>query len=182
MSFSIKDCPWETIIKVCKRLNIETAKHVLGVSLGEQKLYHITNGSPTALYPVSTSRRPPSCIKDSFGTPLGLHEIAEKIGSGVSSGSVFTSRVCTDRYYSEFSPEELEKNLITSRILWLRGLEPGRNQGPGCDSHDRYIYIHGTNHEDLIGAPQSSGCVQMTNRDIIKLFDAIEPGTHVWIG
>jgi len=154
----------------------------LCVSTGEQKLYHITDGSPTALYPVSTSRRQPSCIEDSLGTPLGLHEIAEKIGSGASSGSVFTSRVCTDRHFSELPPEELEKNLITSRILWLRGLEPGQNQGPGCDSYDRYIYIHGTNHEDLIGVPQSSGCVQMTNRDIIKLFDAIESGTHVWIG
>ncbi len=126
--------------------------------------------------------RPPSCLEDSLGTPLGLHEVAEKIGADAPMDSVFINRVCTGRHYSELPSEEREKNLITSRILWLRGLEPGRNQGPGCDSYDRYIYIHGTNHEDLIGAPQSSGCVQMTNRDVIKLFDAIEPGTLVWIG
>ena len=80
------------------------------------------------------------------------------------------------------SEAENEENLITTRILWLRGLEPGVNQGGEVDSHDRYIYIHGTNHEDRIGTPQSAGCILMRNLDIIALFDEVRVGDQVWIG
>ena len=71
--------------------------------------------------------------------------------------------------------------LITTRILWLSGLEPGVNLGGHVDSHDRYIYIHGTNREDLIGIPQSSGCVVMRNADIIELYDRVSAGDMVLI-
>ncbi len=135
---------------------------------------------------VSTSRRPPSNVKDSLGTPRGLHEIAERIGAGAPPGIVFKARVNTGRHYSELGAEEHEKNLITTRILWLRGLEPGVNAGTNAaaesvDSHARYIYIHGTNHEERLGMPASSGCVQMRNTEIIELYDAVRTGDHVWI-
>lgn len=131
---------------------------------------------------MSTSKEPPCCNENSFGTPIGLHKIEEKIGSDAPIGTVFLNRECTNRHFSEFPQEESEKNLITSRILWLRGLEPGRNSGPGCDSYSRYIYLHGTNHEDRLGEPQSDGCVHLANRDIITLFNAADIHTLVWIG
>jgi lipoprotein-anchoring transpeptidase ErfK/SrfK len=73
------------------------------------------------------------------------------------------------------------KNLITTRILRLRGLEDGVNRGNGIDSYDRYIYIHGTNHEDRIGSPSSSGCLQLANQDVLQLHDLAEEGMHLWI-
>ena len=130
---------------------------------------------------VSTSLRPPSNVKDSLGTPRGLHEIAEKIGAGQPPGIVFKARVATGRHFAEFDAAAQAKNLITTRILWLRGLEPGINAGGNVDSHDRYIYIHGTNHEERLGTPFSGGCIEMNNLEIIGLFDAVRAGDHVWI-
>ena len=94
---------------------------------------------------------------------------------------VFRSRVPTGRHFRELGDEENRDNLITSRILWLRGLEPGVNQGGEVDTHDRYIYIHGTNHEDRLGEPLSAGCVLMRNLDIVELFDEVRAGDQVWI-
>ena len=131
-------------------------------------------------YVISTSRRPPSNIKDSLGTPRGLHAIAERIGAGQPPGMVFSARVPTGKHYLEYPPTD--SNLITTRILWLRGLEPGVNQGGDVDTYGRYIYIHGTQHESKIGTPLSSGCVLMTNADLIELFEAVRVGDHVWIG
>jgi lipoprotein-anchoring transpeptidase ErfK/SrfK len=74
-----------------------------------------------------------------------------------------------------------EENLILTRILRLDGLEPGINKGEKIDSYARYIYIHGTNREDLIGKPMSHGCICMRNNDIIELFDSVEEGTLVII-
>jgi L,D-transpeptidase catalytic domain len=130
---------------------------------------------------VSTSLRPPSNVKDSLGTPRGLHHIAEKIGAGALPGTVFKGRVNLGRHFNELTDEENAKNLITTRILWLRGLEPGVNAGGEVDSYGRYIYIHGTNREDRLGSPASSGCVQMNNVEIIELFDAVRAGDLVWI-
>jgi len=130
-------------------------------------------------YAVSTSRRPPSNVKNSLGTPRGLHEIAERIGAGQPAGMVFDSRVSTGRHFSEIS--DLSANLVTSRILWLRGLEPGVNLGGDVDTYERYLYIHGTSHEDRIGSPQSAGCVLMRNLDVIELYDQARAGDQVFI-
>ncbi|MCE2496361.1 MAG: L,D-transpeptidase [Flavobacteriales bacterium] len=81
----------------------------------------------------------------------------------------------------ESRPRFTGKDYVTSRILWLAGLEPGLNQGPGIDSHDRYIYIHGTHEEGLIGQPASHGCVRMLNEDVIILFDRTPVGSAVYI-
>lgn len=141
----------------------------------------VENDTVAKVYDISTSKNPPSCKADSYGTPTGLHEIADKIGSGQPEGMVFKGRVPTGKHFSVYSGEEASRNLITSRILRLRGLEPGKNSGPGCDSYDRYIYIHGTNHEERIGQPFSGGCVEMCNADVIKLFKKVENGDLVWM-
>ena len=88
---------------------------------------------------------------------------------------VFKGRVAQS-HVSTFTEEEQQKNLITTRIIRLRGLEPDYNSGPGCDTYDRYVYIHGTNHEDRIGQPFSGGCIEMYNADIVELFDRVDEG------
>lgn len=130
-------------------------------------------------YPASTSRRPPCNLRNSLGTPKGLHEIAERIGDGQPPGTVFESRVPTGRHYSEMP--EASGNLVTTRILWLRGLEAGVNRGGDVDSHERYIYIHGTNREDRIGEPLSAGCVLLRNLDVVELYDQVRAGDQVLI-
>ena len=132
-------------------------------------------------YVISTSKRPPSNVQDSLGTPRGLHLVAEKHGADAPPGIVFKGRVSTGRHFAEFDPAEQARNLITTRILWLRGLEPGHNAGGNVDTYKRYIYIHGTNHEDRLGTPSSAGCVQMNNLEIIELFDQVRVGDLVWI-
>ena len=94
---------------------------------------------------------------------------------------VFKSRLPTGRHFSEFSEADRQTNLVTSRILWLRGLEPGVNRGGDVDTHARYIYLHGTNREDRIGSLQSGGCVLMRNLDIIELYEQVRVGDLVWI-
>ena len=152
-------------------LGIKPADRLLVVRLSSATLQFYLRRELAATYPVSTSRRPPSNVKGSLGTPRGLHEIAERIGAGQPSGVVFKSRVPTGRHYSELPGSDApDANLITSRILWLRGLEPGVNRGGEVDTYDRYVYIHGTNREDRIGEPLSAGCVLMRNHDIIALY------------
>lgn len=134
-------------------------------------------------YTISTSKRPPSNLKDSMGTPRGLHEIAERIGAGQPPGMVFKSRVPTGRHYHEVigNDDDREHNLITSRILWLRGMEPGVNRGGNVDTYKRYVYLHGTNHEARIGEPLSAGCVLLRNIEIVELYAAVRAGDLVMI-
>jgi hypothetical protein len=108
-----------------------------------------------------------------------LHEIAERIGAGQPAGMVFDSRVSTGRHFSEIA--DPGAGLVTTRILWLRGLEPGVNLGGEVDTYERYVYIHGTSREDRIGSPQSAGCVLMRNLDVIELYDEVRAGDQVFI-
>jgi hypothetical protein len=176
------DACLELATKTLSRLGIKPADRLLVVRIGTQTMQFFRHGKPVRSYVISTSRRPPSCVKDSLGTPLGLHAIAERIGAGQPPGMVFKSRVPTGKHFRELPPEEQEKNLITTRILWLQGLEPGVNQGGDVDSHDRYIYLHGTNHEDKLGTPASGGCIQLNNVEIAELYDQVRVGDQVWIG
>lgn len=165
----------------CAALSITPTARRLIVSIATQQIALIEAGSIREVFEVSTSKNPPSCVADSYGTPTGLHALAEKIGAGAPEGMVFKGRVPTGQLYGKVDPEDAERNLITSRILRLRGLEPGKNSGGSCDSYARYIYIHGTNHEDRIGQPASAGCVQLRNHEMIGLFDRVDEGDLVWI-
>jgi hypothetical protein len=171
----------ERVSKTCERLGIKPAERILYVRITTQTLQYYLNSLLVRSYVISTSLRPPSNIKNSLGTPRGLHEIAERIGAGQPAGMVFKGRVPTGRHFSEFPELEQKTNLITSRILWLRGLEPGVNLGGDVDTYDRYIYIHGTHREDRLGQPQSAGCIHMANLDIITLFEELRPGDQVLI-
>jgi len=145
-------------------------------------LHHTQNAAQIKLrYRISSSAKPASCQANSFGTPTGLHQIADCIGATAPAGMVFKGRRATGRLASEYPLNEQASNLITSRILRLRGLELAHNSGQGCDSFERYIYIHGTNHEDRIGQPFSGGCIEMFNFDIIALFEIAQQGDLVYI-
>lgn len=183
------DAGWKKVIEKCDALGIKPSSRALIVSIGSQTLRFYVEGRLQKAYVVSTSRRPPSNLNGSLGTPRGLHAIGERIGGGQPPGIVFKHRVATGFHFSEHDdhpdlsagPVPPGPNLITTRILWLRGLEPGVNQGGNVDTHDRYIYIHGTNREDLLGQPQSAGCVLMGNLDLIELFEQVRTGDPVWI-
>jgi hypothetical protein len=110
-----------------------------------------------------------------------LHEVCEKIGEGEALGAVFEGRASIGLRYWECEKEKRERNLITTRILRLRGLQPGVNCGGQVDSFDRYVYVHGTNHEDRLGSPSSSGCLQLRNEEVLELFDLVPVGTHLYI-
>ena len=152
----------------------------MNVSIQNQELAFICEDQLCRTFKISTSKNPPSCVENSFGTPLGLHTLADKIGNGEPEGMVFKGRVAIT-HFSEFPAEEQQRNLITTRIIRLKGLEPGYNSGQGCDSYDRYVYIHGTNHEDRIGQPFSGGCIEMYNHDVIELFDSVDEGDIISI-
>lgn len=172
---------WESLNKISSGLGFKPADRVLIARIGAATLQFYRQRQLVKSYVISTSRRPPSNVKHSLGTPRGLHEIAERIGGGQPAGMVFQSRVSTGRHFSEFPPSEADSNRVTSRILWLRGLEPGVNAGGDVDSHDRYIYIHGTNQEERLGEPLSAGCILMRNLDVIELYEHVRSGDWVWI-
>jgi hypothetical protein len=177
----LMDSNWERVNKVALGLGIKPADRLLVVRIGAATLQFYQNGELVKSYTISTSRRPPSNVKHSLGTPRGLHEIAERIGSGQPPGMVFSSRIPTGRHFSELPDDEAASNLITSRILWLRGLEPGVNRGGEVDTYERYVYIHGTSREDRIGEAISAGCVLMRNLDIVELYEKVRTGDWVWI-
>ena len=124
----------------------------------------------------STSRFGISQIAGSNGTPLGLHRVVEKIGGGWPVGTVFKGRRPIG-----YTWRGMPDAKITTRILWLEGLEPGFNRGGKVDSHARYIYIHGTGDQTTIGRPASHGCIHLADADLIPLFDKLPVGTLVWI-
>ena len=165
----------EDIKRRCKALSIIYTSRLLIVSVQHQELALIHNDKLQYTFSISTSKNSPSCVENSFGTPLGLHALADKIGNGEPNGMVFKGRVPIS-HFSEFSTENQQRNLITTRIIRLRGLEPGYNCGEECDSYNRYIYIHGTNHEHRIGQPFSGGCIEMRNSEIIELFNTVKEG------
>jgi hypothetical protein len=175
------ESPLELVNKSCARLGIKPGERVLVVRIGTATMQFFRKGALVKSYVISTSKRPPSNVKNSLGTPRGLHEIAERVGAGQPPGMVFRSRVPTGQHYSEIPGADDEANLITSRILWLRGLEPGVNRGGDVDTYERYVYIHGTNHETRLGAPLSSGCVLMRNLEIVELYEEVRVGDLVLI-
>jgi UDP-N-acetylmuramate--alanine ligase len=149
------------------------------VDTDSQTLTYRKAASDAMVCAVSTSRFGIGNRENSYMTPLGLHRIEEMIGGGARPWTIFKSREDTGVVWEEGMDGE---NQILSRIIRLRGLEEGVNAGPGIDSYDRYIYIHGTNNEESIGKPMSHGCICMKNDDVIRLFDMAEPGTIVYIG
>ena len=137
-------------------------------------------------YTISTGKNGIGNQQDSGCTPIGQHIIAQKIGGEQPINSVFVGRVPTgERYDAQLGADHPSRDWILSRILWLAGTEEGHNKGSnaqgGCDTYQRYIYIHGTPDTEPMGQPYSHGCVRMRNTDIIELFEQVPEGTPVTI-
>lgn len=131
---------------------------------------------------VSTAKNGPGEVADSECTPRGMHYIRAKIGKDCEPGTIFVGRRPTGEIYSPQLRETFPaRDWILTRILWLSGLEPGRNRLGNVDTMCRYIYIHGCPDEDIMGVPSSHGCVKMRNRDVIELFERVRAGTRVLI-
>ena len=152
------------------------------VDISEQRLYLKSGEQTLVSYPISTSKYGEGSKENSFKTPLGNHVIKEKIGENAPINTIFISRINTKNVATiENKPKNTENDYVTSRIMWLEGEENGVNKGPGVDSYERYIYIHGTHEEGLIGVKASHGCIRMFNVDVIDLYDRIYNGTKVII-
>ena len=128
---------------------------------------------------ISTSKYGMGCRMNSFKTPTGLHIVSSMLGKGLPSGTLFKNRRPTEKVIKKIPLDNLD--YITSRILRLNGLEEGKNRGGDVDSYNRYIYIHGTPHLNTLGSRQSQGCIRMSDRDVIKLFDLVDQKTLVLI-
>lgn len=155
---------------------------LLFVDIETQTLSHIEKGTFLKLYKISSSYYGTGSKLNSLKTPLGKHEIYKKIGSNLPINAILKGRVWNGAIADIIEePIDTEFDHVTSRILWLDGLELGKNKGRGIDSRNRYIYIHGTAEEGLIGTPASDGCIRMYNKDVVELFDLVDEKAQVWI-
>jgi len=179
----------------CRKNGVPPTRFLLVVCVADQTVSLYENSSTDSRVAVDELRvsgedykftRKYSCSTSRFGigqtegsncTPLRLHRIAEKIGAGVAEGTVFKAR----KVVGHVSQPEFADAKITTRIMWLEGLEPGFNRGGNVDSHARYVYIHGTADQASIGKPASCGCVHLADGDLVPLFDLLPGGTLVWI-
>lgn len=158
-------------------------KRFIEVSIADQRLRLYEQGNIVMDVLVSTASKGPGEIRGSEQTPRGWHTIRAKIGAGTPLNSVFKARRLTGEIYTPQLRElDTGRDWILTRILWLSGLEPGRNRLGNVDTMRRYIYIHGTPDEEPMGIPASHGCIRMRNEDLIELFERVPVGTPVLIG
>jgi len=158
------------------------SRYQIIIDISEQRLYLFEKEVLKQSFPVSTSSFGEGSKENSFKTPLGLHQIKSKIGTNVPINTIFISRENTNKKAKIINKKiDSADDFVTSRILWLDGLEIGKNKGSGVDSYDRYIYIHGTHEEGLIGQKASHGCIRMFNQDVIYLYEKVKEGTKVFI-
>ncbi len=148
-------------------------EHRVVISVKDQRLALLDRETLIAIYPVSTSKYGIGDWPRSYRTPLGELEVAQKIGDGLPSGTVFKDRRRTGEIVGVNAPG---RDPIVTRIIWLRGLEL-----QNANAFRRDIYIHGTPEERNIGLPVSYGCVRMKSEDVIKLYDTLGRGARVSI-
>lgn len=152
----------------------------IDIDLGQQTLRLLEGACVVREYRVSTAARGAGEKNGSFQTPRGAHKVRAKIGRGAPAGAVFVARRPTGEVWSPALHEQFPgRDWILTRILWLSGLEHGRNRMGDVDTMRRYIYLHGTPEVTKLGTPGSHGCIRMKNDDIIELFDLVEPGIRV---
>ena len=168
-----------------RRTGVRYTSYALTVSVRSQRMYLYQRHVRDDVLPlyglnerflISTSEFGVGQKENSNQTPLGLHRIARKIGGGHMTGTVFRSRVPVGLTW-----QGMPQGTIAHRILWLEGLEYGKNAGGDVDSFKRYIYIHGFGDELTLGKPASHGCIHMAAKDLIRLYDLVPEGTLVWI-
>lgn len=146
---------------------------LLVVDVARQRMGLLDRGLLIGDYQISTAKNGIGCEEGSYKTPPGWHRIHGKFGAEAPWGMVFRNRVATGEIWQG---EAREEDLILTRVLTLDGLEEGVNRGPGRDSLERTIYIHGTNQERQLGEAVSHGCLRMANSEVIELFEGVAEG------
>lgn len=161
--------------------NVPTQK-LIKISIAEQRLI-VLQGKQTLLdCTISTAKQGAGELNGSGKTPRGWHEVVAKIGQHQPLNAVFVGRRPTGEIYTDaLAQKQPERDWILTRILWLRGLEVGKNRLHKVDSMRRYIYIHGTADTEPMGVAQSHGCIRMRNVDILNLFALVAAKTPVLI-
>ena len=167
----------EKFLADCQRLSFAPTKYVLTVNIARQTARLFEDGKFTRELTCSTSKFGIGEVQDSFRTPRGLHRVAEKIGGGEPAGTIFKER----KIVGHVAELGVKVGGITTRILWLDGLDPGFNSGGNRDTHAREIYIHGTGDQASLGKPASHGCVHFADADLMALYDLLPSGSLVWI-
>lgn len=157
---------------ISKKDGEHRSPHRIIVDIPRQVLELHVSGIPIASYPISTSRFGEGAKEGSFRTPTGRFRICQKIGENSPPWTIFKARTSTGEVASPGGDEDM----VLSRILWLDGLDEDNK-----NTRDRYIYIHGTNQEDLIGIPASHGCIRLRNQDMIDLYGRTPENTEVLI-
>lgn len=152
----------------------------INVSIPQQLLKLFKNGKKIAEYLVTTGALGVGEQWGSFQTPRGKHVIRAKIGAGAPENTIFVARRPTgDIFRPEMKLQEPDRDWMLTRILWLSGLEPGKNRLGNVDTMRRKVYIHGGPDDKPYGIPSSRGCICMQNQDIIALFNQVPVGTRV---
>ncbi|MBP0592524.1 L,D-transpeptidase [Paraburkholderia sp. LEh10] len=155
---------------------------LLIANLSRQTLIFKREGESVRTYQISTAKNGAGERTGSGCTPRGRHIVRAKIGASCPIGTVFVGRRPTGEIYSsELSAQFPERDWILTRILWLRGCEPGRNRFGDVDTMRRFVYIHGCPDTEPMGIAASHGCIRMRNADVAELFEMIEPGMPVLI-
>ena len=150
------------------------------INLAKQALSLLDGATVICSYSISSALNGSGEAMGSECTPRGLHHIKIKVGAGQPEHAVFVGRRATGEVYSpELAAAYPGRDWVLCRILWLTGVEPGRNRGGRVDSLRRYIYIHGCPDSEPMGRPLSHGCIRMRNRDLMVLFDQVEAGMLV---
>ena len=148
---------------------------VVLIDATSQELLLLEQGQVTGRWIISTAEAGLGSRKGSNQTPLGVHRVAQKFGDDALLGTIFKARQNTGKVANILTAPGARSNAdnVTTRILWLDGLEPGLNKGGDVDSYQRFIYIHGTDEEGRLGAPASHGCIRMRNQDVIDLYERV---------
>lgn len=151
----------------------------LWVDATNQRLHLIQNRRILRSYRCSTGAAGMGNVRNSNKTPLGWHRVGAKIGDQLPVGAILKGRKWTKKIWQPGQAHD--QDLVLTRILWLRGLEPGKNLGGNVDTWKRYIYIHGTNHPTTLGRPTSHGCVRLDPTEVIDLYNRVEKNIRVLI-
>ena len=94
------------------------------VSVRDQKMLLVRDGTPVKTYKISTSKFGVGDRPGSNCTPLGRLQVAKKIGDNAPIGAVFKTRRPTGEVLKPNAPG---RDPVVTRILWLTGTE-SRNQ------------------------------------------------------
>lgn len=184
LSDNLQHPPVEGLLRdLQQRFPMYSSQQVILVDATIQRLMLIEQGQVIGSWLISTGEAGLGSRKGSNKTPLGVHRISKRYGDGAPLGAIFKARRNTGRVAEILTAPGARSRAdnVTTRILWLDGLEPGLNKGGNVDSFERYIYIHGTDEEGRLGAPASHGCIRMRNQDVVDLYQRVGIDTLVVI-